>query len=86
MYQIACPSPRRLTRLCMAVVLLAVDPAASRVRAQQTMERSAPQERKVVEVIAAPSAEQLAIITHPELRAELLRMAEVDQAARSAAT
>jgi len=50
------------------------------------MERSAAEEGKPVEVFALPSAEQLAGITHPELRIDFLRMAGQDQAARSAAT
>ncbi len=77
---------RQLTRLAGAVYILLVGSVATRAEAQQTMERTAPEEGKPVEVFALPSAEQLAGITHPELRIELLRMAGQDQAARSAAT
>lgn len=79
-------SSRRLACLSSAVFLLAVGSPAVRAEAQQTMERTAPEESMPVQVFTPPSAEQLAKITHPELRAELLRMAAEDQAARSAAT
>ena len=78
--------PCRFARLSSAVFLLALGSVVARAEAQQTMERTAPEERKPVQVFAPPSAEQLSKITHPEVRIELLRMAGEDQAARSAAT
>lgn len=86
MYRISFRSACHLNRVSSAVFLLAVRSLASRAEAQQSMERTAPQERKPVQAFASPSAEQLSKITHPELRIELLRMAEEDQVARSAAT
>ena len=86
MDRIVSRTARRLTCLSGAVFILAVGSVAARAEAQQTMERTAPEEGKPVEVHASASAEQLARITHPELRIELLRMAGEDQAARSAAT
>ncbi len=86
MYRIVFQTARHLARLSSVVFLLAVGSVAARAEAQQTMERTAPEERKPVQVFAQPAADQLAKITHPDLRIELMRMAEVDQAARSAAT
>ena len=86
MYGIVFRSPRRFARLSSTVFLLAVASIAARAEAQQSMERTASEEHKPVQVFAPPSAEQLSKITHRELRIELLRMAEEDQAARSAAT
>lgn len=77
---------RHLTRLSSSLFLLAFGSVAAWAEAQQTMERTAPEEREPVQVFAPPSAGQLSKITHPELRIELMRMAEEDQAARSAAT
>lgn len=82
------PFPQRFVsaRLTGAAIFLFVSLGARSLPAQQTMERTAREERKAVQVYSPPSAEQLSKITHPELRLELLRMAGEDQAARSAAT
>ena len=82
------PFQQRLVsaRLAGAAMFLGVSLGVRSLPAQQTMERTAPQDLEPVQVFATPSAEQLSKITHPDLRIELLRMAEEDQAARSAAT
>lgn len=84
MYRIVFRIARHLTRLSAVLFLLAAGLTTARAGAQQTMERSAPEQRQPVQVYGLPSAEQLSEITHPELRMELLRMAGQDQTARAA--